>query len=158
MMAADQRAAVVAEARSWIGCRYHPMAAVKIERDASGAITERGGVDCATLLNEVYARAGVIERATIPHYPPDWHQHRKTERYLDTVLEFATEIDEARVLPGDVVLFKSGLVYSHGCIVTDPGWPAMIHAFYRAGTVQEDVGTGGEWGALPRKFFTLWQG
>jgi hypothetical protein len=60
-----QRVAVVGQAASWIGTRYHPMQAVKAKRDEADQIIDRGGVDCATLLNEVYADAGMIER--LPH-------------------------------------------------------------------------------------------
>ena len=156
MSEAGQRAAVVAQAQSWVGTRYHPMQAVKAVRDEAGTITDRGGVDCATLLNEVYADAGMIERVQITHYPPDWHMHRKSERYMETVLQHAREIDEAEAKPGDVVLFLFGLVFSHGGVIIAPGWPHMIHAFHGARRVQVDHGNGGEWGDKPRKFFTLW--
>ena len=76
-----ERAAVVAEARAWLRTPYHHMGRVK------GA-----GVDCATLLAEVYARAGVIAPVAIPYYPPDWHLHRDAERYLGFVLEHAIEL------------------------------------------------------------------
>jgi cell wall-associated NlpC family hydrolase len=71
-----ERAAVVAEARAWLRTPYHHMGRVK------GA-----GVDCATLLAEIYARAGVVPAVAIPFYPPDWHLHRDAERYLGFVLE-----------------------------------------------------------------------
>ena len=57
-----ERAAVVAEARQWLRTPYHHMGRVR------GA-----GVDCATLLAEVYARAGMVEPVAIEFYPPDWH-------------------------------------------------------------------------------------
>ena len=151
-----QRAAVVAEARSWLRCRYHVAGTVKIEVAADGTIIERGGVDCATLLAEVYRRAGLIGAVEIPHYPADWHLHRKTERYLAAVLEHAREIPEADAKPGDVVLWLFGHVYSHGAIIVEPGWPDIIHASVAARCVQLDHGLGGEWGDKPRKFFTLW--
>lgn len=153
---AKQRAAVVAEALTWVDTRYHPMQAVKAVRDETGTIVDRGGVDCATLLNEVYAAAGMIERIDISHYPPDWHMHRRTERYLETVLQHAREVWPDSVRPGDVVLFKFGLVFSHGGIVVAPGWPMMVHAFHGARRVQIDHGDGGEWGDKPRRFFSLW--
>src|ERR1700722_17931480 len=76
-----ERTAVVAEARAWLRTPYHHMGRVK------GA-----GVDCATLLAEVYARAGVIPPVAIPFYPPDWHLHRDAERYLGFVLDYAVEL------------------------------------------------------------------
>lgn len=117
---AHQRAAIVAEARSWLGTPYHHEARVK-GRD--------GGVDCAQLLIGVYAAVGLIPPLDIPHYPPDWHLHRDAERYLGIVLQHAREIQPAfgeGPLPGDVVVWRFGRCFSHGAIVID--WPVVIHA------------------------------
>ena len=88
------RARVVAEARGWIGCPYHHAAAIR------GA-----GVDCARILIEVYADAGLIDRFTPEPYPHDWHLHRDAERYLDQVLVYAREIAPAQIKPGDIVVW-----------------------------------------------------
>jgi cell wall-associated NlpC family hydrolase len=154
-MSAEQRAAVVAEARSWIGTAYHHMGTIKATW-ADGKIIDKGGVDCATLLAEVYARAGVIPPVEVPFYPRDWHMHRSAERYLSTVLQHAHEIDEAQALPGDVVLYKFGRAFSHGAIIVDPSWPRIIHAKWRSNVVHEDLGHVGEWADRPRKFLSLW--
>ena len=160
-----ERAAVIAEARSWLRTPYHHMGRVK------GA-----GVDCATLLAEVYARAGVIAPVVIPFYPPDWHLHRDAERYLGFVLEHARELrfashDGSRLedsalagapLPADLALWRFGRCFSHGAIVVE--WPLVIHAYAGKGCVLEDVerarwlGEIGERGATrlrPVKFFRL---
>ena len=161
-----ERAAVVAEARSWLCTPYHHMGRVK------GA-----GVDCATLLAEAYARAGVIAPVEIPFYPPDWHLHREAERYLGFVLEHAAEIglssprhcedgaqraaaeaiqsdrsnswitsplasleprnDVEGPLPADIALWRFGRCFSHGAIIID--WPLVIHAYAGRGCVLEDV-------------------
>src|SRR6202161_3252947 len=71
---AAQRAAVVAEARSWIGTKYHNCADIK------GV-----GVDCGMLLARVFANVGLIPFVDPRPYPPDWHLHRDEERYLDFV-------------------------------------------------------------------------
>jgi hypothetical protein len=99
-----QRRAVVAEARTWLRTPYHHMGRVK------GA-----GVDCATLLAEVYTRASVVPAQEIPFYPPDWHLHRNAERYLDFILAHACEIDDLPA-PGDVAMWRFGKCFSHGAI------------------------------------------
>ena len=170
-----QRRAVVEEARTWLRTPYHHMGRVK------GA-----GVDCATLLAEVYARTGVVPALAIPFYPPDWHLHRNAERYLDFILAHAVEIDsrvaqgeadsrpspwcEAKPEPGDVAMWRFGKCFSHGAIVID--WPVVIHAYAGKGCVLEDTEKAqwlsrlaGRWreratlDARPVKFFTLksWQ-
>jgi cell wall-associated NlpC family hydrolase len=145
-----ERAAVVGEARQWLRTPYHHMGRVK------GA-----GVDCATLLAEVYARAGVIETVAIPFYPPDWHLHRDAERYLGFVIEQAREVPAAP-LPADIALWRFGRCFSHGAIVID--WPIVIHAYAGRGCVLEDasqarwlsqIGERGGAQKRPVKFFRL---
>ena len=79
------RAAVVTEAKTWIGTPFHHAARVK------GA-----GVDCLMLLAEVYERAGVTAgRINPPFYVPDWHLHRDAERYMEGLLRYARPVDGA---------------------------------------------------------------
>jgi cell wall-associated NlpC family hydrolase len=147
-----ERALVVAEARGWLRTPYHHMGRIK------GA-----GVDCATLLAEVYARAGVLPSVDVPFYPPDWHLHRDSERYLDFVLAHAVETDGA-AKPADLALWRFGRCFSHGAIVVE--WPLVIHAYAGRGCVLEDAAKahwlaylGGRRGETrqkrPVKFFTL---
>jgi cell wall-associated NlpC family hydrolase len=103
------RERVIAEAQSWIGSPYHHMARVK------GA-----GVDCFTLLCEVYESAAIISHVEIPFYPKDWFAHRDAERYIEGLLGYAREI-EGPPQPGDVALFKIGRCFAHGAIVVS--WP-----------------------------------
>ena len=119
-----KRAAVVAEAESWLGTPYHHMARLK------GV-----GCDCLTLLAAVYEAAGVVPAIEIPFYPPDWHLHRGVERYMDGLLAYAHEVDAAA--PGDVALFRFGRCFSHGAIVVE--WPRIIHAWHAAGVVRGDA-------------------
>ena len=146
----DERQKVVAEARSWLRTPYHHMGRVKT-----------AGVDCATLLAEVYARAGVVPALEIPFYPPDWHLHQNAERYLGFILTHATEID-GLPQPGDVALWRFGKCFSHGAIVIE--WPLVIHAYSGKGCILENAEqahwlsrlsgkTRGE--ARPVRFFTL---
>ncbi len=152
---ARERAAVVTEARRWLGTPYHHEARVK---------GPQGGVDCAQLLIGVFSAVGLIEPPAIEHYPPDWHLHRSAERYLATVLDHAREI-EGPPLPGDVALWRFGRCFSHGAIVVD--WPLVIHAYLGRPCVLEDaakavwlshVGESGEAGnrPRPRRFFSYW--
>lgn len=105
---------VISAARGWLGTPYHPGGRVK------GA-----GVDCLTLLAEVYAEAGILPRVHVPTYSPDWHLHRNSERYMDGLLDYAVEVIPPP-MPGDIALWKFGRCYSHGAIVV--AWPRIIHA------------------------------
>ncbi len=113
-MSPEQRAAVVAEAKTWVGTPYHHHANVK------GA-----GVDCAMILVEVYSRCGVVPYVDPRPYPVDWHLHRDEERYLQLLLPHAVEIFTTPE-PGDIMLFRFGRTWSHSAIVI--AYPLVIHA------------------------------
>jgi cell wall-associated NlpC family hydrolase len=116
------RAAVVAEAMTWLGTPWRHRGRVR------GA-----GVDCAQFVIKAYAGAGLIDDFDTGEYPRDWHIHRDEERFLTFVPRFAREITEDEVGPGDLVLCKIGRVFSHGVIVVV--WPQGIHAAITAGQV-----------------------
>jgi len=152
---ASARLAIIAEARSWIGTPYHYGARVK---------GPQGGVDCALLLAEVYARAGAVPAIPTPQpYPPaDLPLHRTAEGYVRTVLEHAREIagppEGPAPLPGDVVIWKWARAFWHAGIVT--AWPLMIHAsanqpVQEASAEQRGRLTVHEGQPRPRKFFRL---
>jgi len=125
---AATRAAVVAEARSWIGTPYH------LGADVKGA-----GVDCAMILVRVFCDLGLVAPFDPRPYSNDWHLHRSEEVYLRLLLERAHEV--ASPEPGDVVLFRYGRCYSHGGIVTSAEPFTMIHAFASARIVLEEEGS-----------------
>ena len=142
-MSDPRRAAVVAEAASWLRTPYHHMGRVK-----------GGGTDCLMLLAEVYEAAGVIPHVEVPFYPPDWHLHRGVERYLEGLMHYAREIPNVvggpSPQPGDAVLFKFGRCFAHGAIVV--AWPHLIHAWHSAGVVYADAGQG-QLAQRPTRFF-----
>jgi NlpC/P60 family putative phage cell wall peptidase len=152
-----QRAAVVAEARTWIATPYHHEARLK------GI-----GVDCAQLLAGVFSSVGLIAPPRVPHYPPDWHLHRDAERYLGVILAHAREFDSSTSSvpqPGDVVLWRFGRCFSHGAIVS--AWPKVIHSYIGKGCQEDDITTAPWLGFIgengedkgkprPRRFFSYW--
>lgn len=121
----EQRAAIVAAARSWIGTPYHNCA------DVQGA-----GVDCGMLLVRVFVDGGLCEPFDPRPYPPDWHLHRSEEKYLGFVFDRAHEVEHPQ--PGDVVVFRFGRCYSHGGIVVETDPLAIVHAYAPARCVLEE--------------------
>lgn len=150
MTESEQRAAVIAEAMTWLRTPYHHMGRIK---------GRTGGVDCAMLLAEVYHRAGIVPRIEVQHYSRDWHLHRRDERFISYILPHATEIAGAPQ-PGDAVTFHVGHGFAHAGIVID--WPRIIHSDMEARCVTIADGTQGrhafERDGTPRatRFFTLW--
>jgi cell wall-associated NlpC family hydrolase len=119
------RAAVVAEARTWIGTPYHNCADIK------GV-----GVDCGMLLARVFVDLGLVEPFDPRPYAHDWHLHRSEEKYLDALLARAKEVETP--LPGDVMMFRVGRCYSHGGIVTRLDPLTIVHASCPAQIVLEE--------------------
>ena len=163
----EQRAAVVKEALSWRNTPYEPKAAVK------GA-----GSDCLTLLPSVYGVLGLtidVVPSDLPYYSRDWHLHQTREFYLEGkdgkpgLSHFCDEVagpPERIPLPGDIVLWKFGLCFSHATIVV--AWPIVIHAYMGRPVTRENVETAiylkkifeikAEKGKpRPRRFFVLKQ-
>lgn len=140
MIEQQQREAVLAEARSWLRTPYHHHEHIK------GA-----GVDCAFLLIEVYAAAGMIEWFDPGYYPQDVMLHRGDETYLAWLEKYGHEVETPQ--PGDAAVWQFGRSYSHGAIVL--AWPQIIHAYRTQGCV---LGEGGQGDLAGRKvkFYSLW--
>ena len=146
MSEADLRAAIVAEARTWVGTPYGDNQRVK------GA-----GVDCGYLLLAVYAAVGAVPDFRPDYYAPQHHLHSSDEVYLRYVLDRATE-SPGPPGPGDVVMFRFGRVFSHAGIVV--GWPMIVHAMRLDGVTLDNVERcilgPRALDNLPRRYFTLW--
>ena len=148
-----KRAAIVAEARSWIGTPYISNGMIK---------GKRGGTDCAMFVLATYMETGFIPKDYDPRpYPPQWHIHKSEERYLSHVTTFAKEVagpSEREPKPGDFVMFKIGMAFAHGAIIEQ--WPIVIHAVGGARVMSEDVskntiGKRALW-IVPQRFFSFW--
>lgn len=116
------RAAILAEAMTWLRTPWHHAARVK------GA-----GVDCAQFLIAVYAAVGLVPEFAPEAYPADWHLHRDEPRFLANLLRYADPVEAPA--PGDVAMFQYGRHAAHGSIVIDANRPAIIHAWRDEGMV-----------------------
>ena len=140
----DLRAAIVAEALTWLGTTYHHQARVK------GV-----GCDCAQLPAACYEAVGIVPHLD-PDYSPQWMMHHDAEKYLEYVLPYAREITREELKPGDLVMWKFGRTYSHSAIVVDP--PIVIHAMQRAGAVVlGDMDRDADLISRPSRFFTVFE-
>ena len=111
-MEQEQRAAVCAEAKTWLGTNYHPHGKVK------GA-----GCDCMTFIQCVAQTVGLIGEIAIPFYSAQYGLHRDKGNYLDGLLEYMREVETPE--PGDVVIWKMGRVFSHAGIVRGGPWSSI---------------------------------
>jgi len=111
------RAAIVAEAREWLGTPYRHQASLK------GV-----GCDCLGLVRGVWRTLYGHEPEATPAYSRDWAEAVRCETLALAAARHMTEIGCAEFQPGDVVLFRwrAGLAAKHAAIVTAPD--RMVHA------------------------------
>lgn len=124
------RESVVAEARSWLRTPYH-----------KGARVKGAGVDCGTILFEVYRVAGFIsaeDQKVFEQLVPikqDWFCHTTEEKYIKLVLRHAHKVLEdisyatLKAAPGNVAVTHhspDGKIWNHGGLITK--WPMVIHS------------------------------
>ena len=134
MMTPEERAAAVAEARSWIGTPYHHMGDGE---QREGRQLKGVGIDCAQILIEVFSAIGVIKWFSTGKYGRDWMMHNGEERYLSFIRPYAEEYDWQKepIGDGDIVAWRFGRSFSHGGIVTQ--WPRVVHAYAPFNMVDE---------------------
>lgn len=137
------RAAVVAEARTWLQTPWHHRARVR------GA-----GVDCIQFLIAVYNACGLCPDIDTGDYPPDWMLHRDEERLLEGLRQYAVEIESPAM--GDIIVYKFGRCFSHAGIVSGPR--EIVHAYLEERAVVLGDPDGGRLAGRERKFFSVWGG
>lgn len=112
--------------------------------------------DC-TFFAKVYEEAGLLPVITIPAYSHQAHLNRQGAAYLPIVEKYAKrEVTEAEAGPGDVVMFFIARTWSHGAVIIEPGFPAIIHADLAARHVIRGEGNEGFFKNAPRRFFSWW--
>ena len=111
------RAAIVAEARSWIGTPYRHQASLK------GV-----GCDCLGLVRGVWRALYGAEPEAPPPYAPDWAEAAAGEPLAEAALRHLAPEARDAFGAGDILLFRwrAGLAAKHAAIVTAPG--RMLHA------------------------------
>jgi len=119
------RAAVVAEARAWIGTPYHHQASCR------GA-----GADCRGLVRGVWRALYGAEPEAPPAYTPDWGEVSGQETLMAAAGRHLIPIPPDGAGPGDVLLFRMrspGPAKHLGILITPGLAPGrIVHAYARA--------------------------
>ena len=111
------RAAIVAEARAWIGTPYRHQASL------------RGiGCDCLGLVRGVWRHCIGEEPEAPPPYAPDWAEAKAEETLAAAALRHLVPVPLSDLGAGDVLLFRwrDGFVAKHVAIAASER--TMIHA------------------------------
>lgn len=139
----DERRRVITAARRWIGTPF-----------ADNACVLGAGVDCAQFIRSAFEEAGIESPVPIEPYAAQWYLHGDKELWLGTVLDRGVEITEGQARAADLVLYKFGKFFAHGALITERGWPNIIHAYRQSRGVLEDLGDQGFLKGRDRRFFT----
>lgn len=117
----ELRAAIVAEAKTWLRTPFH-------HREGIKGI----GCDCVHLPIRVYQAVGLLEREFNPgYYAQHWYLHQSEELYMRGLNERLRRVDIAQ--PADLAMYKFGRTVSHAAIVVDDAY--IIHAYSTIGAV-----------------------
>lgn len=115
MMATITRAAVIAEALTWLDTPWHHWACLK------GV-----GVDCVRYPEGVAKALGTLPQTWLPpRYTQEWHLHQQSS-ILEQVLQELHLTPRATAQPGDLLVFQFGQTMSHLGFLLDAN--TLIHA------------------------------
>ncbi|MEO8242157.1 MAG: NlpC/P60 family protein [bacterium] len=121
-------AAVVAEARKWLGTPYRHQG------------TRRGaGTDCLGLVRGVWRAVVGQEPTLIPAYSEDWSEPQREEALLDAAMRWLRPKPISSTDIGDVLVFRmrSNNVAKHLGIVAElQNQPTFLHAYTGHGVVE----------------------
>jgi len=124
-------AAVVAEARLWLGTPYLHQCA-----------TRGAGTDCLGLLRGIWRALYGAEPEDVPDYTKDWSEASGIERLHAAAVRHLTARPLASPSVGDVILFRmrEGAVAKHLGIQARVGaQPSFIHAYTGHGVVESPL-------------------
>lgn len=81
------------------------------------------GVDCLGLVLCLFREIGLtVPDTSGKQYAPDWYRHTPEDHYLAGLLVHGIPVDRARLLPGDILYFRPGLLsYSRSEMITHAG-------------------------------------
>lgn len=123
------RAAIVAEARAWVGTPYVHQASCR------GA-----GADCLGLVRGVWRAVLGPEPETPPPYTPGWAETGGPETLWRAAARHLRPLDPAAATAGDLLLFRmrAGCPAKHLGILVTPGIPGgrIVHAYSGAAVAE----------------------
>lgn len=141
-MTPAQRIDVVEEAKTWLGTPWRHMQRVK------GL-----GVDCANLPAAVYEACGLIDHVEA-EYPRQWMLHRKEDRFVEWIVRAGgVEIAREGLQPGDLIVWKFGLCFSHSGFLIEG--TTILHAYVNVGVCYGDMARDTDLSEREARYFTI---
>lgn len=127
----SQQAAILAEARAWIGTPYQHQAS-----------TRGAGCDCLGLIRGVWRAVLGPEPVAVPPYTEDWAEPDRQEELWRAAERWLCPAAAGAAKPGDVLLFRmrEGQIAKHLGILSERGPEArFIHAYTGHGVIESPL-------------------
>jgi cell wall-associated NlpC family hydrolase len=116
----QQRAAVIAAARTWIGTPYRQQGYTK---------GPQGAVDCSMLLVGALVEGRVFHPFDPRPYSPIWFLSQSEEKYLAWLDTIGAPTTDPK--PGDIAVYKVGRCFAHSGVIADADY--LVHAYASVG-------------------------
>jgi cell wall-associated NlpC family hydrolase len=138
----EQRAAVIAEAKTWLGTPWRHAADIKGQ-----------AVDCGMLLARCFIDCGIVAPFDPRPYERTWFMHHSEERFVGWIIDKLGGVEVEYPRPGDVIVYRWGRCYSHGALLVEP--QLIIHAAAWTGACRYSETFEAQLDR-PRKCFDMW--
>ena len=127
---------IAAQARTWLGTRYHHQG--RLKKSARGP----GGVDCIGLIIGIAEELGIQDGNGNPIVQADeknYSMHPEKGRLVGAISSHMREVPIQNMAVGDILLFKTFKDPQHVGLLTQypGGGPGLIHCNSSAGMVVE---------------------
>ncbi len=135
-MAKVTKQQIVAQARTWLGTKYHHQG--RLKKSKAGA----GGVDCIGLIIGVIDELGLQDGEGNPlsrHDEFNYSMYPERGRLVSAIQQHLREVPEEKMTQGDVLLFRTFRDPQHVGLLTEypTGGTGLIHCNSSAGKVVE---------------------
>lgn len=122
----NMRERIIAEARSWIGTRWHHQGRIKKNEQF------HGGIDCAGLIIEVGNNLGLFSKTLIFH---SYHRLPQNNLVIKECNRYFIKKPITKILPGDILVFRIMSEPQHLAILSETH--SIIHAYVQSKNVVE---------------------
>lgn len=127
---------IVAQARTWLGTKYHHQG--RLKKSAHGP----GGVDCIGLIIGIIDELGIQDgegNSLVHADETNYSMYPEQGRLVKSIQQHLREVPIEQMAVGDVLLFKTFKDPQHVGLLTQypGGGPGMIHCNSSAGQVVE---------------------
>jgi len=145
---AQQRAAAIAEAKTWIGAQFC------LNNHFRGPTQSMSRTDCGRVVGAAYRAAGLAIPEDFAHIPRGIHLHKADGRYRKIIETFCRGVVTPQ--PADIAAFIIGRDIAHIGLVIE--WPEILHCMESQPVMIQNVTPSllGRWHCHQTWFYSPW--